>query len=736
MSPTYDRQDRGSAAGYAAYFAGMNKSMQQKVALTTAHFPPSGTLADMGSGSGQATLDLAALYPGLSVVGVDISPAAVAISTQTHRRDNLRYVVGDVADPIFPDGHLDGILDSSVLHHVTSFNGFSLARVEALMDHQCAQLRTGGVLIIRDFVVPDGPEEAVLALPTTDGQDDGPVPALSTAALFRRFARDFRSSRNRDGPVPYETLPPRRPGWRSYRLALRAAAEFVLRKDYRQDWDVELLEEYTYWSQADFERAFSARGLRVVVSCPLYNWWVVENRYRGRFALEDADGRPLPFPPTNFLVVGEKAPPGAGVALREASSATVERPAFLRLERHRHVATGRLFDLVHRPQRTLDVLPWFDVDTRLFVLARHGFPRPIVNVRGAGRDLVGHHGAGYITEPIAAIVDGEQPPRAAVERVLAERAGITPADIHDVTGPFAYFTSPGGLNERVDACLVRVAPWREQRPITNYAPFSSSGDVRFLDATQALRACHVGGMFDARLELNIYRLCLSLGRAVGPWIGAEPAVLPAEHPRASVPAADVVRVPDQRAFQRVEDGPPGFLDVRQGTFEETDAAGGVLHTAQFEYVVPRALSHNTLSALPVMRVDAGWLVGLELRDLPAVQAFEGSSAVLTVPACRLPRHVVDLDGAEAHAVRQFTGEFGLRIRRLFALGGRYHPSTGVTPEVVYPYLADVASQEDGARPLAWVRLDDVIAHIGGLRDAHLLVSLLRTAHATGVLRTA
>jgi hypothetical protein len=36
----------------------MDSSMQQKVALTTAHFPVRGRIADMGSGSGRGTFDL------------------------------------------------------------------------------------------------------------------------------------------------------------------------------------------------------------------------------------------------------------------------------------------------------------------------------------------------------------------------------------------------------------------------------------------------------------------------------------------------------------------------------------------------------------------------------------------------------------------------------------------------------------------------------------------------------
>ena len=48
----YQAQRRGGDDAYASYYAGMDKSMQQKVALTTAFFPPIGTLVDMGCGSG------------------------------------------------------------------------------------------------------------------------------------------------------------------------------------------------------------------------------------------------------------------------------------------------------------------------------------------------------------------------------------------------------------------------------------------------------------------------------------------------------------------------------------------------------------------------------------------------------------------------------------------------------------------------------------------------------------
>src|SRR6188472_2900465 len=102
----YSKQDRGNLSAYEEYFAGMDASMQQKIALTTAHFPSHGKIADMGSGSGSGTFDLARLYRDLQLIGVDINPVTVEYSQKHYQAGNLKYVVGDIADKVFPEKSL------------------------------------------------------------------------------------------------------------------------------------------------------------------------------------------------------------------------------------------------------------------------------------------------------------------------------------------------------------------------------------------------------------------------------------------------------------------------------------------------------------------------------------------------------------------------------------------------------------------------------------------------------
>ena len=703
--------------------------MQQKVALTTAHFPVRGRIADMGSGSGRGTYDLASLYHSLELVGVDINPTSVELSTQKFQRPNLSYVVGDISQMVFPENSLDGILDSSVLHHVTSFNDFDVNRVLATFDNQVKQLKTGGVIIIRDFVIPDGPEKVYLDLPQTDGAESGEKKELSTAALFELFARTWHSSVNPAGPVPFALMKSPRDGFIRMELTLRAAAEFVLRKDYRADWDTEVLEEYTYLSQSQFEEAFRSRGLRIVTSRPLWNPWIVKNRFEKKFYLSDLDDRRLPYPPTNYLIVGEKVQPEEGVELRESKSTTLSVPKFLRLTAYEHKDTRQVFELVERPHTTVDVLPWFENEGQLFVLAKKDFPRPIVNACADQSRLAGASLSGYITEPISAII--EDPPfNDAIARILRERAGLLDTDLVSIGEPFFYYTSPGAINENVMACLVQVRNLSSfAASFPNYTAFKSAGTVRELDALQVLRASHVGGMFDARLEINIYHLLEQLGRSPGPWIGAPVKFTKQSVHIRSENGINVFVTEPVKSFVPVQMKVDGFISIREGSFAELTHSGNMISEVAFEYVIPKQFSFTSVVALPLVKTEHDVFVGLELRDLPAVQSFTGSSKILTAPAWRVPKGIRDLSELSDFMRAAMRRDFTASVLETWELGGPYFCSPGVTPEVVYPFVVEVEATEISSSGLRFVAIEDLRRSIGLISDPHLLIAAYRFIHA-------
>ena len=100
-----------------------------------------------------------------------------------------------------------------------------------------------------------------------------------------------------------------------------------------------------------------------------------------------------------------------------------------------------------------------------------------------------------------------------------------------------------------------------------------------------------------------------------------------------------------------------------------------------------------------------------------------------MPAWRLPRTVTELADAETQVTRNLLAHFAVKAIRTLPLGGKYYPSIGATPEVVYPLLAEVeaASLPDSA--LAFVSLRELVALRHQIEDGHLLIALLRLAHA-------
>jgi hypothetical protein len=298
--------------------------------------------------------------------------------------------------------------------------------------------------------------------------------------------------------------------------------------------------------------------------------------------------------------------------------------------------------------------------------------------------------------------------------------------------PHSYYTSPGGVNELVMACLVPVRPQPSfNRSFPNYTSFRSAGTVRELDAQQVLRASHVGGMFDARLEINIYRLLHELGRSYGPWIGA-PIKL-SEQVFEIKSEAEVLSPPPHSAFDSTELSPgPRFLSIKEGTFLERTRSGDVTSEVRFEYVVPQKLSVSTVTAIPVLKTQDSTYIGVELRDLPAVQSFAGSSRILTIPSWRLPHSLQSIGDLPGFIATVLQRDFALKARNTWELGGSYFSSPGVTPEVVYPFVVEVEASDIPSSQLHFVDCDLLGSKLDQIHDAHLLIATHRLRHALGL----
>jgi hypothetical protein len=271
---------------------------------------------------------------------------------------------------------------------------------------------------------------------------------------------------------------------------------------------------------------------------------------------------------------------------------------------------------------------------------------------------------------------------------------------------------------RLDALpTVREAP---RAPGLDFDP----GALQPFDAQGLLRAAEIGMLPEGRLELMIRALSHRLGLPAGAWVGD--AFVPE---LADIAAAswDHVARSAGAPFAPQQAG-TGFLRRVRSVFSE-DILGpdGPAPGARqaLEMAIPARHTTWTASILPVCRDAAGnALIGVERRALPAAQLRFGDAALPCVPAWRvalLPDAADPLRAAAAEAM-------GCAADFLTRLGAAYHPSLGISPERVQPFVTHAAAlPADKRAGLDFVALDELLSRAADLRDGHLLIAAFRLA---------
>ena len=125
--------------------------------------------------------------------------------------------------PVFPPGSLDGIFDSSVLHHVTSFGGYRHANAARGAGGAGRQLGPTACWSCATSSTP-GRTTVLLDLPADDGDDVATTRARCSSAgaagavLARVPLAVADAGLSRSSALPTRRCPAA-PGWRRYRLA-------------------------------------------------------------------------------------------------------------------------------------------------------------------------------------------------------------------------------------------------------------------------------------------------------------------------------------------------------------------------------------------------------------------------------------------------------------------------------------------------------------------------------------
>lgn len=737
----------------------MDKTISQKVAICAAHMmlEDGATVLDAGCANGSATAYFALKYPNVHVVGVDYDPSYIAQARQKYGAiPNLEFIEADLTKLDMKGRKLDAVLNLSILHEPFSYTGYRARSVEEIIEAELRNLKQGGVVINRDFMLPEDPDKQVYIVLSDDEQHDGDdYEALSDAAFFERYAREAMSfdNGNPDGHIKgffYEDVTQDIAGQikapttaRVFALPHQFAWEFAWRNQYRKRFENEAEEKYAFWTHRQHREIPKALGARVLYSAPYENPWILENWYKPHIALYDENLNDLPLPPSNFIsVYQKKGNDGVEAVTYREHMASTQTPCYLTLHSYVNRYNGNVFDMIARPGGdVIDVLPFgYDDNDELTILAKDGYPRPLANLmpRANVPRLDGKFWSGHMIEPIAAAnIDGNE--KEALKTLLAQRIGIKSdvLNFDNVIGQY-YYPAAAELNERVHSLCVEIKDL-PQTPLPmaeGYSGFTASGVTRCFNAQSLLQAVQAGMLPEARLETNIYTLMRSEGVHPKEWFGQAITLQSVN---------GIIKTPIEKLFTKEQDYSvfeqskrrSNWLKIKRSVFHEVAHEDGrdiLLSAKDIEFVMPHyGVSTNSAMVVALVQDGAGdVLIGVRkisavASQFASVQQREGHSGMISLPSVRLPAHVKHIQNVGCEIAQKWDMEQS----HIFGLGEGYFPSLGVMPHRVYPFVVTKPSEAFVAE-CDFISLRDAFTHAENIEDLHLLNAIYRSVHALGL----
>ncbi|HEY0901325.1 MAG TPA: methyltransferase domain-containing protein [Micavibrio sp.] len=677
----------------------LSPSIIRKAWFTMSHLllHPGARVVDMGSHDGALTYAMAALNPEIHFTGVDIDKKKIAKSKSQWKLSNLDFQSGDIHSGAgFKEDSVDAIINSFILHELYSNSRYNDRRVISTLERQFSLLKNEGLMLIRDYALPQRGEYVLLEMPDTFSRSKD-IKSMSEADLLVWYSE---RARPKDDPGCHgfflEELPPRFPQTRLFRLPYKWAYEFITRKDNRAMFEVELPKEYAFFTEHDYRRNLAAMGARLVYSSPHWDEKIIRERFDGRFRLYSDDGTALGAPPTSFIAVAQKMADRRSLQLQERRPSPKGAQGRLRVSAMRNDTTGKITDVVSRDADMMDVIPYRVTENGILTIFVHeGIPRGIVNaVPRNGRNLDQKKWSGHMTETISlpGHMVREVPKDDLKKTVLFARdhLGLKPATgalLED--GPI-FYPAPDYIDERFETRYLRVenreggvfdAKYEDEA----YKGFSSKGRIREVNAQSVLDAISVGIIPNARLEQQIIMLFTRLGMKAESWDEC-PLVLSEDAPDQIADLKDVVlrKAAKDDRYKNIK-GTTGNLRTIQSVFvDEGWVEGGVagLASRDLEFVISDETTVNKAVILPLTKSHSGEvLAGFCMEYLPIPQRYSGNGMSMTAPALELPREITNIEMAR----RYIAEKFEIPVENVARMGESYFCHSGITPQRIFPF---------------------------------------------------
>jgi hypothetical protein len=307
---------------YSTYAAGMNNPaiIEIKYSDIKSAIVP-GKIVDEGCADGALLAPIARDFPDSDLIGIEITGEFLARCKERQRAleyggTYIHFHQRNITQPIFAANSIDTTICNSTTHELWSY-GKQAETVRAYLRAKFLQTRRNGRILIRDVVGPaDRLREVYLWCDASDGKSAGKLEELSTAARFEKFAAEYLAQTDRPERIKFraETID----GKKYFALPLHQAMEFLLKKDYTDNWASELHEEFCFWSFEEWKHELTDAGFSVIEnpneptrgSRAYASEWIVKNRFEGKVGLfvRDGDGlRKIDWPVTNMVLIGEKS---------------------------------------------------------------------------------------------------------------------------------------------------------------------------------------------------------------------------------------------------------------------------------------------------------------------------------------------------------------------------------------------------------------------------------------------
>jgi hypothetical protein len=281
---------------YMTYAAEMsNKDMIEVKYKDIKEYVVEGKISDEGCADAMLFVPIARDFPDSDLIGVDISNDFIARANENIRRglfgDSFVSIKQmNLIDTLFDDGTINTTICNSTLHEIWSYNK-KRTSVDEYLALKYKQLTPGGRVLIRDVIGPEDKNKKVLLRSLEDENNKH----------FLKFIRDFKHVRDEDTVEEVSHN-----GVLYHKTTLKLAGEYLLHKDYTNNWDSEVQEEFCHFSVNDWREVLLAQNFKITAIESYGSEWIYTNRYNGKVELLDEEMRPLPFPHTNVVIVAEK----------------------------------------------------------------------------------------------------------------------------------------------------------------------------------------------------------------------------------------------------------------------------------------------------------------------------------------------------------------------------------------------------------------------------------------------